>query len=192
LGSPDPISPAARIDELRRQVREHEERYYILDDPSIADVEFDALMHELEQLEADYPDLVTADSPTQRVGGRVAAGFATVAHAEPMLSLDNAYSEAELRAFDDRVRRGLQAAGLAEEAVEYVAEMKIDGVSIALTYGTRRSSGRRPAVTACAAKTSPSTCARFAPSRSVWATTRRASASRCGARSICHGAPSPP
>jgi DNA ligase (NAD+) len=128
------VTPADRIAELRRLIRHHDERYYILDDPEIADAEFDALMHELERLEAENPDLVTRDSPTQRVGGRVAAGFAEVEHAEPMLSLDNAYSEEELRAFDDRVRRGLAAAGLEQSAVDYVAELKIDGVSIALTY----------------------------------------------------------
>ena len=91
-------------------------------------------MRELERLEAEHPDLVTPDSPTQRVGGRVAAGFESVEHAEPMLSLDNAYSEEELRAFDERVRRGLGEAGGAADAVDYVAELKIDGVSIALTY----------------------------------------------------------
>jgi DNA ligase (NAD+) len=132
------MNPADRIEELRRQIRYHEERYYILNDPELADAEFDALMHELERLEAEHPDLASAESPTQRVGGRVAAGFATVEHAEPMLSLDNAYSEDELRAFDDRVRRGLTASGAAVDAVEYVAELKIDGVSIALTYADGR------------------------------------------------------
>src|SRR5688500_13613672 len=134
------MSPAERIDDLRRRIRYHEERYYILAQPEIADAEFDALVHELEALEAAHPDLVTADSPTQRVGGRVAAGFATVEHVEPMLSLDNAYSEEELRAFDERVRRGLAAAGQPDAAatvVDYVAELKIDGVSIALTYEDR-------------------------------------------------------
>jgi DNA ligase (NAD+) len=128
------VNSAERIEELRRLIRYHEERYYILTSPEIADAEFDALMHELERLEAENPDLVAVDSPTQRVGGRVAAGFETVDHIEPMLSLDNAYSEEELRAFDERVRRGLQAAGSPVEAVDYVAELKIDGVSIALTY----------------------------------------------------------
>src|SRR5687767_11456701 len=128
------MTPADRIAELRRLIRHHEERYYILNAPEIADAEFDALMHELERLETENPDLVSIDSPTQRVGGRVAAGFAEVDHAEPMLSLDNAYSEDELRAFDDRVRRGLGVAGAAIEDLEYVAELKIDGVSIALTY----------------------------------------------------------
>ena len=91
-------------------------------------------MKELERLEAENPDLVTTDSPTQRVSGRPAAGFDTVEHAEPMLSLDNAYSEEELRAFDERVRRGLTAAGDAVEEIDYVAELKIDGLSLALTY----------------------------------------------------------
>ena len=128
------MNPAERIAELRRLIRYHEERYYILTSPEIADAEFDALMHELERIEAEHPDLVTSDSPTRRVGGRVAAGFETVDHVEPMLSLDNAYNEDELRAFDDRVRRGLDAAGSAVDNVDYVAELKIDGVSIALTY----------------------------------------------------------
>jgi DNA ligase (NAD+) len=125
------MTPAERIDELRRLIRYHEERYYILNQPEIADAEFDALMRELEQLEREHPDLVTPDSPTQRVSGRPAEGFPTVEHLEPMLSLDNAYSEAELRAFDERVRRGL---GRGSAPVDYVAELKIDGVSIALTY----------------------------------------------------------
>jgi DNA ligase (NAD+) len=126
------VTPEARIDDLRRQIRYHEERYYILNQPEIADAEYDALLRELQELEAAHPDLVTLDSPTQRVGGRVAAGFATIEHAEPMLSLDNAYNEEELRAFDERVRRGLGAG--APEAIDYVAELKIDGLSIALTY----------------------------------------------------------
>jgi DNA ligase (NAD+) len=130
------MDPVARIDELRRLIRHHEERYYVFNQPEIADVEFDALMKELERLEAEHPDLVTPESPTQRVGGRVAAGFETVEHAEPMLSLDNAYSEEELRAFDERVRRGL---GLdADVTVGYIAELKIDGLSIALTYENGR------------------------------------------------------
>jgi DNA ligase (NAD+) len=129
-----PMNAADRIAELRRLIRYHEERYYILASPEVSDGEFDAYMHELERLEAEHPDLVTVDSPTQRVGGRVAAGFETVDHLEPMLSLDNAYDEGELRAFDERVRRGLDAAGTPAEAVDYVAELKIDGVSIALTY----------------------------------------------------------
>src|SRR5258705_10190091 len=128
------MNPAERIAEVRRLIRYHEERYYILNDPEIADAEFDALMKELERLEVENSDLVTTDSPTQRVSGRPAAGFDTVEHAEPMLSLDNAYSEEELRAFDDRVRRGLTAAGQPADDIDYVAELKIDGLSLALTY----------------------------------------------------------
>jgi DNA ligase (NAD+) len=144
------MDPSSRIAELRRQIRHHEERYYVANQPEISDAEFDELIRELQQLESDHPDLVSADSPTQRVSGRIAEGFQEVAHAEPMLSLDNAYDEDELRAFDDRVRRGLSEAGVAPAIVNYVAELKIDGVSIALTYvdgvfvrGATRGNGSR-------------------------------------------------
>jgi DNA ligase (NAD+) len=123
--------PEQRILELRDAIRHHEERYYIHHDPEIADEEFDRLLHELEALEAEYPDLVAADSPTQRVAGRPVEGFATVEHLFPMLSLDNAYTQEELRAFDERVRKG---AVLGAHPIAYVAELKIDGLSIALTY----------------------------------------------------------
>jgi DNA ligase (NAD+) len=129
-----PASPADRIEALRRQIRRHEERYYVANQPEIDDAAFDALLRELRDLEAAHPALVTPDSPTQRVSGRVAEGFASVAHAEPMLSLDNAYTEDELRAFDERVRRGLGEAGTPAPAATYVAELKIDGLSLALTY----------------------------------------------------------
>lgn len=128
------MNAADRIHELRRLIRYHEERYYVLADPELADAEFDALLHELERLEAEHPTLVTEDSPTQRVGGRTVAGFESVEHLQPMLSLDNAYSEDELRAFDERVRRGLGETGAVPDDVAYVAELKIDGLSIALTY----------------------------------------------------------
>src|SRR5687768_5493737 len=130
------MTPADRIDELRRLIRYHEERYYVLNDPEIADVEFDALMRELERLESEHPDLASDDSPTRRVGGRAAAGFETVEHAEPMLSLDNAYSEEELRHFDDRGLRGIGE--YSGRNIAYVAELKIDGVSIAMTYSDGR------------------------------------------------------
>jgi DNA ligase (NAD+) len=129
------MDPVQRIDELRASIRHHEERYYIHNAPEISDEAFDALLHELERLEAEHPDLVTPDSPTQRVAGRPTEGFPTVEHAVQMLSLDNAYNETELRAFDERVRR---AAGLGETSVRYVAELKIDGLSIALTYDDGR------------------------------------------------------
>ncbi len=125
------MEPAARISHLRDEIRRHEDRYYIQNDPEITDDAFDALVKELEALEAEHPDLVTPDSPTQRVGGRPVEGFETAEHLQPMLSLDNAYNEEELRAFDERVRKG---SGLGDAPVEYVAELKIDGLSIALTY----------------------------------------------------------
>jgi DNA ligase (NAD+) len=125
------MRPEERLAELRTAVRRHEERYYIQNDPEISDAEFDQLLHELEKLEAEHPDLVTPDSPTQRVAGRPVEGFETVEHLVPLLSLDNAYNEEELRAFDERVRKG---AGIGDQPVAYVAELKIDGLSIALTY----------------------------------------------------------
>ena len=124
-------APEQRLKELRDLIRHHEERYYIHNAPEISDDEFDRLLHELEALETEYPDLITGDSPTQRVAGRPVQGFPTVEHLVAMLSLDNVYDDAELRAFDERTRR---AAGLGGAAVGYVAELKIDGLSIALTY----------------------------------------------------------
>src|SRR5688500_11657714 len=100
------MDPLTRINELREQIRHHEERYYVHDAPEISDAEFDRLLDELERLEAEHPDLVTPDSPTQRVAGRPSESFPTVEHLAPMLSLDNAYDEADLRAFEDRLRRG--------------------------------------------------------------------------------------
>jgi DNA ligase (NAD+) len=125
------MDPLARINELRSLIRHHEERYYLHNAPEISDEAFDALLHELERLEAENPDLVTPDSPTQRVAGTPTASFPTVEHLCPMLSLDNAYNDEELRAFDERVRKG---AGSGAVTVPYVAELKIDGLSIALTY----------------------------------------------------------
>ncbi|MDP2318856.1 MAG: NAD-dependent DNA ligase LigA [Acidobacteriota bacterium] len=131
--------PAERIDQLRRQIRRHEELYYLHAAPEVSDAEFDALMNVLKALETAHPELLTPDSPTQRVGGRPAEGFVTVDHLQPMLSLDNAYNEEDLRAFDERVRKGLGLAepgrrSLGEGGPVYVAELKIDGLSIALTY----------------------------------------------------------
>ena len=124
------MKPADRIIQLRQEIRRHEELYYVQASTEISDVDFDKLMNELKALEATHPELLTPDSPTQRVGGRPAGGFTSVDHLQPMLSLDNAYSEADLRAFDERVRKGLSI----EQSPEYVAELKIDGLSIALTY----------------------------------------------------------
>lgn len=120
----------SRIEKLRESIRHHEYLYYGLDAPKISDLEFDALMRELKALEAEHPELVTADSPTQRVGGKPKEGFAKVAHSRPMLSLDNVNSEAELRDWDRRVR---ELAG-EDAAIAYVCEFKLDGLSMALHY----------------------------------------------------------
>ena len=117
------------IARLRDEIRYHEHRYYGLDDPEISDVEFDKLMHRLKELELQNPELITPDSPTQRVGGEPAAEFPKVRHPAPMMSLDNTYSVEDLRDFDRRVR---ELAG--RDQVEYVAELKLDGLSMALTY----------------------------------------------------------
>ena len=127
--SSSPSSPARRAAELSAELRRHEHLYYVLDSPEISDAQYDALMNELRQLEAAHPELVTPDSPTQRVGGKPADGFRKVAHSRPMLSLDNAYSAEELAAWDARCR---ELAG--PLPVEYVAEYKLDGLSIALRY----------------------------------------------------------
>jgi DNA ligase (NAD+) len=128
------MTAAEEIEHLRHEIRRHEELYYAHAAPEISDEAFDALMRRLQVLETEHPELITPESPTQRVGGRPLEGFATVEHLRPMLSLDNAYNEDELRAFDARVRRGLETT----KEVPYVAELKIDGLSIALTYENGR------------------------------------------------------
>ena len=120
------------INELRAAIRHHEERYYVLHDPEISDTEFDRLLRQLMELEAAHPELVIPDSPTQRVAGGPVNGFTTVDHAIRMLSLDNAYEETGLTAFDERVAKGLDLDP--GTPVAYVAELKIDGLSIALHY----------------------------------------------------------
>ncbi|HEX4748468.1 MAG TPA: NAD-dependent DNA ligase LigA [Bryobacteraceae bacterium] len=126
-------SLAKRIDELRKQLEHHEYLYYVLDQPEITDAEYDQLMRELRGLENDHPELRTPDSPTQRVGGQPREGFVKLPHSSPMLSLDNALNEAELREFDARVRSLLKS-----ENYEYVAELKLDGLSMAAQYGNGR------------------------------------------------------
>ncbi|HHT84879.1 MAG: NAD-dependent DNA ligase LigA [Bacillota bacterium] len=120
---------AREISELRRQITEHEYRYYVLDDPVISDAEFDKLFRRLQQLEAQYPELMTPDSPTQRVGGQVSSAFRSVPHTRAVLSLANAFSELELSAFDRRAREISGAPQL-----DYVVEPKIDGLSVILRY----------------------------------------------------------
>lgn len=121
-------SAKQRIEELRKELDEHNYRYYVLADPAISDFEFDQKLEELTKLEAAHPEFFSSESPTQRVGGTVTKEFRNVKHKYPMLSLSNTYNEEELREFDDRIRK----AGITE--FEYVAELKYDGVSISLTY----------------------------------------------------------
>jgi DNA ligase (NAD+) len=123
-------TPAQQIEALRDDLRHHEHLYYVLDAPELSDAEYDARMNRLKALEAEHPELVTPDSPTQRVGGKPREGFVKTPHSRPMLSLDNAYNEAELRAWDQRVRDALPST----ERVRYVCELKLDGLSLALHY----------------------------------------------------------
>ncbi|HEX8711866.1 MAG TPA: NAD-dependent DNA ligase LigA [Terracidiphilus sp.] len=131
-------SAAKKIETLRDEIRHHEHLYYVMDAPEISDPQFDALMNELKRLEAQHPELVTADSPTQRVGGKPAEGFRKASHSRPMLSLDNAYSGEELTDWDRRVH---ELAG--NLPVEYTAELKLDGLSVALTYAPAEDGGAR-------------------------------------------------
>lgn len=136
--------PKQEIDRLRREIERHNHLYFVLDRPEISDAEYDALFRRLVELEAEHPDLVTPDSPTQRVGSAPAEGFATVRHSVPMLSLGNAFDEDGLRDFDRRVRSILDV-----ESIPYVAEPKLDGLSVELVYrngafvqGSTRGDGR--------------------------------------------------
>ena len=122
--------PSQQIDDLREQLNEHNYRYYVLDEPAIPDAEYDRLMRELQALEADHPDLITPESPTQRVGSKPLSGFAEVAHERPMLSLDNAMNAEEFVAFDKRVRDRLKT----DAEIEYACEPKLDGLAVSLLY----------------------------------------------------------
>src|SRR5581483_126862 len=120
---------AKKIETLREKIRHHEHLYYVLDAPEISDAEFDRLMNNLKKLEAEHPDLITSDSPTQRVGGKPREGFVKVPHSSPMLSLDNTYNLDELRNWERRVH---ELSG--RKDVEYVCELKLDGMSLAVRY----------------------------------------------------------
>jgi DNA ligase (NAD+) len=124
--------PAVRVAELRNLIRRYEHAYFVLDQPEVSDAEYDALFLELRRIEEERPDLVAADSPTQRVGGEASDQFAKVRHRSPMLSLQNAFDEAEIRAFDKRVRAAIG------DKFTYCAELKIDGLAINLTYAKGR------------------------------------------------------
>lgn len=123
-------TPEAELEALRAEIREHDRRYYLLDAPTVSDTEYDRLMERLRTLEAAHPELDSPDSPTKRVGGGVGSDFKPVKHAVPMLSLDNAYEEADIRAWDERVLKNLPKG----ETPSYLVEPKIDGLSCALTY----------------------------------------------------------
>ena len=121
-----------KIERLRKLIRHHETLYYVQDQPAISDREYDLLMRELQDLEEKFPESVTPDSPTQRVGGKVAKRFTAVAHKTPMLSLDNAFSVDELKEFHQRVVKGLE--NVSSEDIEYFVELKFDGLAVTLTY----------------------------------------------------------
>ena len=123
-------TPADRVKELREIIEQHNYIYYILDDPAISDGEYDTLFRELETLEAKHPQLITANSPTQRVGAEPLAEFSTIQHRLPMLSLANAMNTEELLAFDERIKKRLGT----ENSIEYMAEPKLDGLGIELVY----------------------------------------------------------
>ncbi|MDT8448560.1 MAG: NAD-dependent DNA ligase LigA [Wenzhouxiangellaceae bacterium] len=129
MGAPGKEKAEKRIGELREELAEHNYRYYVLDDPSVPDAEYDRLLRELEELEAGYPEFDDPDSPTRRVGARAAEGFETVRHETPMLSLANAFDADEVREFDRRIRDTLDI-----DTVEYMAEPKLDGLAISLRY----------------------------------------------------------
>src|ERR1700680_2368891 len=117
------------VEKLREALRHHEHLYYVLDQPEISDAEYDALMRQLQQIEEQHPELLTPDSPSQRVGGKPREGFVKVRHSSPMLSLDNTYNEEELRAWERRVH---ELTG--RKDVDYVCELKLDGMSLSLGY----------------------------------------------------------
>src|SRR5690554_748231 len=117
-----------RVEKIRSELQLHNYRYHVLDDPSISDEEYDRLLRELEELEAQYPELVTPDSPTQRVGAAPSTRFLPVTHTQPLMGLGNAFAEEELLAFQERVEKQVS------EPVSYVCELKIDGLSVSLDY----------------------------------------------------------
>lgn len=123
------MNPRKRVEELREQIRYHNHRYYVLDDPQLPDAGYDRLLGELQKLENEHPELLSEDSPTRRVGAQPLAAFGQVKHQVPMLSLDNAFSDTELADFDRRARERLQV-----EDIEYTAEPKLDGLAVSLVY----------------------------------------------------------
>ena len=170
----------ARSTKLRAEIERHNRLYYVEAAPEISDREYDRLLKRLERSEAEHPELVTPDSPTQRVGGEPLEAFETVEHAVPMLSIDNTYSYDEVREWDARVRKGLTAG----EPVRYVVELKVDGVAVSLRYEDGRVRPRRDPRRRRARRRHH----RQPPHRprhpaDAWPTATRPSCSRSGARS---------
>lgn len=130
----DHAAAAGRVEQLRTEIRRHDYQYYVLNQPIIGDEQYDQLLAELKALESQFPDLVTPDSPTQRIGDQPLTGFTQVAHDRPMLSIDNTYSEEDLRKFDERVRKGLGP----QTRFDYTVELKIDGLAVSLRYEAGR------------------------------------------------------
>ena len=126
--------PADDIRRLREQIARADHDYYLLDQPTLPDAEYDRLMRELQALEAAHPELISADSPTQRVGGTASREFREVRHAAPMLSLNNAFDAASVAAFDTRARDALARSGRTVEQIEYACELKFDGLAVNLRY----------------------------------------------------------
>ena len=189
-------TPGQQIEALREELRRHEHLYYVLDAPELSDAEYDLRMNRLRALEAAHPELITPDSPTQRVGGKPRDGFVKAPHSRPMLSLDNAYSASDLRAWDARLREALPSS----EQVRYVCELKLDGLSLALLYApapdgsARITSAASRAAMGPSARMLPRTSAPSAPSRSAspresWPPPACPPASRSAARSSF---PTPP
>ncbi len=172
-----------------RQLAHHGHRYYVLDDPEITDDVYDKLLDELRAIEAEHPELLTPDSPTQRIGGEPVSKLTKVTHLQPMLSLANARSEEELRAWVDRMRNHLAREGIEDPAFEFVAEPKIDGLAISLIYrdgvlerGATRGNGEvGEDVTHNLGRSGRSRCA----------STMRRRCWRCAARSTCRCPTSP-
>ena len=150
-------SEQQEIEKLRREIRRHDILYYVENQPRISDREYDRLMQRLQELEEKHPEWSVPDSPTQRVGGKIADKFQPVEHRAPMLSLDNSYSLPEFQNFHDRVVKLLNKENISEKELQYVVELKIDGLGVTRSYDNGVFVRARHAATAGRAKTSRST-----------------------------------
>ncbi len=151
-----------QLTELRTTLRHHEYLYHVMDAPEVPDAEYDRLMRELRELESQHPELITPDSPTQRVGAAPLTAFSQIRHEVPMLSLDNVFDEESFLAFNKRVQDRLKST----DPLIYCCELKLDGLAVSILYENACWCRRRPAATAPPARTLPLTCEPSAPSRS--------------------------